>query len=194
MSIEQDYFEHLSNDPQWVAEPKYNGNHCLIHLLNGDVQFWDRHEKRLDFDSNPLYKEGRERIKNIIVKVYGDEDYFQFDSELRHNKVTGIQNKIVLWDNFIFGNLFLHTRPYWSRHANLDILNNLTSEEKEIVKPIEQFKDNFKYHYDRLIEESEEFEGLVLKKLSGKLNLGRKAGINSMWMFKVRKPSGRYRF
>lgn len=193
MNIEQDAFERFSNDPQWIAEPKYNGQRCEVHMLDGDVQFWDRHGKPLDFNSNPLYKEGRDKIKNVLRKIFGVKGYFNWDSELRHNKVIGVQNKIVMWDTFIHGNEFLNKKPYWARHAMVDVLRDLPNDEKMVVKCIEQFKDNFRYHYDRLIED-DEFEGLVLKNVNGKLNLGRNAGINSNWMFKVRKPSGRYRF
>ena len=159
------------------------------------MEFWDRHGKKLDFNSNPLYKEGRERIKKILVKLFGKIGYFLFDGELRHNKVTGIQCKLILWDCFIYAHNLLNKRPYWSRHAEVDIMMDL---DNTIVKSIEQFKDNFRQAYEDCISgkygDPKEFEGLVLKNLNGMLNLGRNDGINSNWMYKVRKPSGSYKF
>ena len=196
--IDQDIFEQMSNDPKYIAEPKYNGARCEVHLINGEVEFWDRHGKKLDFDSNPLYKDRREKIKKILVKLFGDIGYFLFDGELRHNKVTGIQGKLILWDCFIHNYDLLNRKPYWSRHAQVDIMVDLCSDEKDVVKCIQQFKDNFRQAYEDCISgkygDPDEFEGLVIKNVNGILNLGRNAGINSNWMYKVRKQTGRHRF
>jgi len=198
MHIEQEAFERMSEDPKWIAEPKYNGSRCEVHLFYGEVEFWDRHGKKLDFDSNPLYKEGRERIKAILVKLFGKIGYFLFDGELRHNKVTGVQCKLILWDCFILSHDLLNKKPYWYRHAQVDIMVDLSDSENRVVKCIEQFKDNFRQAFNDCISgkygDPKEFEGLVLKNVNGMLNLGRTDGINSNWMYKVRKETGSYRF
>ena len=205
--IDQDVFEKMSNDPKYIAEPKYNGARCEVHLLNGEVEFWDRHGKKLDFNSNPLYKEGREKIKEVLISRFGTIGYFQFDGELRHNKVTGIQCKLILWDNFVNVNELLNKIPYWARRDN--IINktisggvnagdtrSLSGDDTVIV--IMQFKDNFRQAYEDCISgkygDPDEFEGLVIKNVNGMLNLGRRDGINSNWMYKVRKQTGRHRF
>lgn len=192
MQIIQPEFEELSNDPKWIAEPKYNGARCLVHILDGKVEFWDRHGKRLDFDKNPLYKEGRDKIKKFLVRAFGKVGYFVFDGELRHNKVSGIQCKLVLWDCFIFNHELLNKKPYWSRRALIVI------EKNDSVILIAQYKDDFQKVYDDCISgvygDPEEFEGLVMKNVNGKLNLGRVSGSPSSWMFKVRKKTGRHRY
>lgn len=197
MHIEQKSFEDMSNSPQWIAEPKYNGSRCQVHIFDGEVSFWDRHGKKLDFDSNPLYKEQRDKIKKILIEAFGDIGYFLFDGELRHNKVTGIQGKLVLWDCFIYENELQNKKPYWARHALVCIDFRLLCDDGT-VSCIEQFKDNFKQTYEILLSGAkgnpDEFEGLVLKNVNGKMNLGRNAGINSNWMFKIRKQTGRHRF
>ena len=75
---------------------------------------------------------------------------------------------------------------------------DLCSDEKNVVKCIEQFKDNFKQAYDDCISgkygDPKEFEGLVIKNVNGMLNLSRTSGQNSNWMYKVRKQSGSYRY
>lgn len=196
--IDQAIFEEMSNDPKYIAELKYNGARCEVHLIEGEVEFWDRHGKPLDFNSNPLYKDKRERIKKILVKLYGNVGYFLFDGELRHNKVTGIQGKLILWDCFIKNHTLQNRKPYWSRHSEVDITIDLCNDEKRIVKIAQQFKDNFRQVYEDAISgvygDPDEFEGIVIKNVNGMLNLGRNAGINSNWMFKVRKQTGRHRF
>ena len=195
MSIEQDAFQQMSEDPKWIAEPKYNGARCLVHIFNGDVSFWDRHGKKLDFDSNPLYKKHRDKIKKILIEAFGDIGYFLFDGELRHNKVTGIQGKLILWDCFIYDHELQNKKPYWVRHALVCVDFKC---DDETVSCIEQYKDNFEAVYEMLISGAkghpDEFEGLVLKNVNGKLNLGTNSGLNSNWMFKIRKQTGRHRF
>ena len=136
-------------------------------------------------------------MKKILVEAFGDIGYFLFDGELRHNKVTGIQGKLVLWDCFIYDYELQNKKPYWSRHALVCIDFRLLCDD-ETVKCIEQYKENFKEVYEAYISgnygDPEEFEGLVLKNVNGKLNLGRNSGLNSNWMFKIRKQTGRHRF
>jgi len=205
--IDQDIFEQMSNDPKYIAEPKYNGARCEVHLMEGETEFWDRHGKKLDFDSNSLYKSKRDEIKKILRKAFGDQGYFQFDGELRHNKVTGIQGKLILWDNFINAYELLNRIPYWARRdkllsrtisggVNFGDTRSLSTDDTVIV--IQQFKDNFRQAYEDCVSgkygDPDEFEGLVIKNVNGMLNLGRRAGANSQWMYKVRKQTGRHRF
>ena len=72
-------------------------------------------------------------------------------------------------------------------------METLFAPEEEPVGIQTQYRSGFKKKFKEVISDSE-IEGLVLKNEKGKLELGRKTGIDSKWMFKVRKPSGRYRF
>jgi ATP-dependent DNA ligase len=49
LHIEQPLFESLSQDPNWVAEPKYNGSRLQLHYLDGAWQFWNRHGQPMDY-------------------------------------------------------------------------------------------------------------------------------------------------
>ena len=125
-----------------------------------------------------------------------------FDGELRHNKVTGIQGKLILWDDFIYNYELLNKIPYWARRDKLisRTVGNTESfsKDSDSVIVIQQFKDNFRQAYDDCISgkygDPDEFEGLVIKNVNGMLNLGRNSGANSQWMYKVRKQTGRHRF
>jgi len=196
MQIGQDVFTELSNDPQWIAEPKYNGSRCIVHIINGKVEFWDRHGKKLDFDTNALYTEGRNKIKKILINKFGKVGYFVFDGELRHNKVRGIQCKLVIWDCFIFNHEVLNKLPYWARRSNIE--EKMKVDSNDPVTLIRQWKNDFKTVYDEYVSgkwgDPDEFEGVVMKNVNGKLNLGRVSGSPSNWMYKIRKQTGRHRY
>jgi len=188
MVKEQPEFEEMSNDPNWIAELKYNGQRCCLHILDGKVEFWGRHGKKLKYNDNP----NKEMVKYLTKKF--PVGYFLFDAELRHNKTVGVRDKIVIWDVFIFRNEFLNKEQYWTRRAILKNRIGLAWDDTQnAVKLIEQYPHSFNQVYDRVIK-NDEIEGLVLKNLRGKLNISRTSASNSTWMWKVRKPSGRYKF
>lgn len=196
MQIDQDNFIEMSNSPKWIAEPKYNGSRCLVHIFNGKVEFWDRHGKKLDFETNPLYADGRNKMKRILVKAFGKVGYFLFDGELRHNKVKGIQCKLILWDCFIWMHELLNKLPYWARRSKIE--GKIKVDSNDPVTLIRQWKHHFKTVYDEYVSgkwgDPDEFEGVVIKNVNGKLNLGRVSGSPSNWMYKIRKQTGRHRF
>jgi ATP-dependent DNA ligase len=190
-------FQEMSDSPLYVAEPKYNGQRCEIHLLDGEIEFWDRHGKLLSYNSNSLYEDGRKEIKKELVRIFGSTGYFVLDSELRHNKVTGIQNKIVIYDIHVYKNEVLNKMVFGDRRALLESLG-FSIYNGDTVHLIYQYKDDFETHYNSFIAgnygDADEFEGLVMKRLDGKLKLGRASGTDSIWMFKVRKQTGRHRY
>jgi len=180
----------LSNDPQYVAEPKYNGCRLELHVIDGECQFWDRHGKRLQYDSKCV-ETIREAFKALFPK-----GYYLFDGELRNNKVTGIRNKIVLWDCFIWDGEFLGNVPYCLRRLKLSGFCSVDN--KLDICLIAQHNTNFKWWYNEYISGArgnpDEFEGLVMKDINGKLNLSRTKNNNSSWMYKIRKETGRHKF
>lgn len=176
-------FNQLSRDKNYICEYKFNGARCIIHVLNGKVEFWDRHGKHLSYNNNPN--------ENIIdfFKTNFSKGYYVFDCELRHNKVVDIKNKLAVFDCFIFNNELLKL-PYWGRRTL--IKDYFSDNMDDIIHLTNQFNKNFKNIFDSI--KSNELEGIVIKNLQGKLNLGRMSGQNSLWMFKVRNQTGRYRY
>ena len=198
--IESEAFERFSNDPDYVAEPKYNGSRCEVHILDGHVEFWDRHGKHLKYNSDPLHEKERNELKKALVTVFGKKGYFVLDGELRHNKVSGIQNKLVIYDIHIFENEVLNKLVFGSRRS---ILEQKFGEahgyfDKRILSLIHQYKTDFQKVFDDYVAgfygDPEEYEGIVIKNLNSKLKLGRASGTDSIWMFKVRKATGRHRY
>ena len=191
MNIEQESFEAMSRDPNWVAEKKYNGQRCPLWIIDGKVEFWGRHVKLLKYNDDP----DPEIVAYLKDKF--PKGVFLFDSELRHNKTVGVRHKLVIWDTFIFRDRLLNKEQYWTRRAileaRLDWFQSFLEATDNKVKLIQQYPDNFAALYRRVIKD-DEIEGLVLKNQHGMLNISRTAGQDSNWMYKVRKPSGRYAF
>lgn len=197
----------MSKDENWIAEPKYNGTRCVLTVINGDVSFWTRHGAQVKI----LNKDSVEYTKmvNEVKEALPDTGHFQFDSELRHHKVKGLSFQLVIWDCFIYNDLFLNRLEYDERRAlvlkhfyfpeNTDKVINL-NRYKRRVQVIEQFKTDFRKVFDefvsgkRMLGNIDEFEGLVMKNRKSKLSLGRKTNPNSTWMFKIRIETGRHKF
>ncbi len=184
MNIEQESFERMSNDDNWVAEKKYNGQRCCLWIIDGKVEFWGRHGKLLKYNDYP-----HPEIVEYLIKKF-PKGVFLFDSELRHNKTVGVRDKLVIWDVFIFRDELLNKLQYWSRRA---VIVTRLDDNNDRVSLIKQYKTGFRSLYDAVIAD-DEIEGLVIKNMHGKLNIGRASASDSNWMFKVRKPSGRYAF
>ena len=146
----------------------------------------------------------REQIKTSVP----NKGHFQFEGELRHSKVTGIQYKLVLWDCLIYNDEYLNRLTYDERRelvlkhfqSSSDASDKVISlsEYRKRVKVIEQFESDFRTIFDefacgdRTLGDVGEFEGLVMKNRKGKLALGRKTNPDSRWMFKIRIETGRH--
>lgn len=205
---DQPLVEELSNDPLYIAEPKYNGTRCTLVVLNGDIDFWTRHNhpvKNLK-RSGSEYDEIIQEIKSAVPS----KGHFQFEGELRHSKVTGIQYKLVLWDCIIYNDEYLNKIGYDERRElvkkhfqTLPVAPGRVvklSDYRKRVTVIEQFLGDFRAIFNeyasgqRTLGELAEFEGLVIKHRNGKLALGRKSNPDSRWMFKIRIETGRHKF
>lgn len=179
--------------PEWLAEPKYKGSRLQLHIIDGKPLFYSRHGSPLVYNKDPdktIVGELREKFP---------VGYYLFDGELRHNKVIGIRNKIVLWDCFIYKNELLNNMAYNNRMKFVDCNFTKTGTISSINRYLNCYSNEyFKLVYNDYISgkygNSTEFEGLVLKKLDGMLNLGSTRGIDSRWMFKIRKPSNSYKY
>ena len=181
--IDQPMFEELSRKANWIGEKKYNGSRLELHYINNDFQFWNRHNEKLCYEPDDEVREALDEFKTELPN-----GYCLFDGELRHNKTKGVRQKIILWDTFIWNHELL-TKPYWYRRGLLDTLE---IEGEPLGRP-ETFKDNFLEVFKDVITDPE-IEGLVMKNIRGNLKLGRTSASPSGWMYKVRKPSGRYQF
>ena len=187
MHVEQPLFEALSTNPKWIAEPKYNGKRLqLHHLPDGTWQFWNRHEQRMSYTSSAELMADLEGL-NL-------SGYWLFDGELRDGKVKGIRHRIALYDVIIAaGDLLLGT-TFGDRRGILETLFHYCGPHTgDLLDLAPQYEGNFRQVFDGFLADPE-IEGLVIKNLNGKLNLGRTRAADSSWQWKVRKASNVVRF
>ncbi len=187
LNIAQDFFKRINAARDlWVAEKKYNGTRLQLHYIgNNNFQFWDRHGNKIRFIPNAELQNELDKLKPYLT------GYCLFDGEFRHHKTKGIDNKIMLFDIFILNNELLLNKPFYERRNILEKMG--LKIEGEPLGLTKQYKEDF-YTLFQQVTAEEEIEGLVLKKLSGTLKLGRKSGEDSTWMYKVRKASKKYKF
>jgi ATP-dependent DNA ligase len=184
--LDQPLFKELDADPRWIAEPKYNGTRLQLHRLpDGTWLFYGRH-------GDPLVYHPNQEVK-AALSALPLKGYWLFDGELRHNKTTGIQHRIALYDCFIASGNLLVGIPFIERRDTLEILFHYSNVESIALDLAPQYSGKFRDTFNHLTQD-EEIEGLVLKNTTGVLDLGRSRAVNSGWMVKVRKPTGRWRF
>ena len=210
---DQPLVDDFSEDDDYVAEPKYNGARCILVILNGEVSFWNRHGKPMK-TINKTDERYIELVKEVKSSV-PNTGHYQFEGEFRHNKVIGLQYKLVLWDCLIYADEYLNKPIYDDRREivlkhfgkvpglyNGKVISLF--EYRKHITVIQQFKKDFKKLYSEFMSGkrklndgenwADEFEGLVFKNRNGKLALGRKTNPDSRWMFKIRKETGRHKF
>ena len=171
----QALLDQLSANPDWVAEPKYNGSRLQLYYLDGDWQFWNRHGRPMAYIPSPEVLTALNALQLTGL--------WHFDGELRHHKVKGVSHQIVFYDLFIADDdpLILPdfgTRRFW--------LENLLGE--RLSAPLSlapQYPDNFQQAFQSL-RQDKEMEGVVLKNLRGERQLCPYCGTPSHWMWKVK--------
>ena len=179
---EQTLFETCNQSSDWVAEKKYNGGRLQLHYIDSKFQFWNRHGALFNFQPN---EEMQSALASLKLK-----GYCLFDGELRNNKVIGVRQKAVLFDVHIWDGEILRI-PFIQRRKILESLG--LKIEGEPLGIVQQYKTSFDKLFEEVIKD-EEIEGLVLKSLNGQLKIDRKAGQDSSWMLKIRRPCKNYRF
>lgn len=187
ISVNQGLFHELSNDPNYFAEPKYNGTRLQLHrLTSGDWLFYGRHGELL------AYQPSTEVVKALNQLPL--KGYWLFDGELRHGKTAGVMHRIILFDVFVASGFLLLGIPFKERRGTLEIIFHYADLDSGYhLDMAPQYESNFDTLFNNLTTE-DEIEGLVIKDQRGILNLGRTSAQDSTWLFKVRKPTGRWRF
>lgn len=180
----QPLFQRLDDDKDVIAELKLNGTRLLLHrFADGHYEFWNRHHQQLKYHPSDILVE---HLNKLNWK--GD---CQIDGELMHFKTINVKHTIVLFDVFIWDGKFLSTETLRERKHILDGL--FTGHVFSDLKPSELFLHHFQRLYDEYTVRPE-VEGLVMKRLSSKLQVGFSDSPVVAWMWKVRKPTKNYRF
>jgi hypothetical protein len=185
----------LLDDGTYIAQPKLNGSLMMLYTDDKDVITMNRHKE----PSFPKIK------KEELLSLHRGNDWMVLCGELmnkaqRDENGKKWNNKFVVFDVLVYDGSYLLKTTYKERQ---DLLNNIygkTYTEKPMLKRIsdncfmvESIDKGFKKTYDKLTKH-EMYEGLVLKKVLGKLERGTNRNNNTLSQIKCRKQTKNYSF
>ncbi len=158
--VEEDEFERLLDDPNWAAQPKFDGVRFMLGRKDGKVYALNRKGKSVSVPTNIA-------VAALTVDTDGD---FLIDGEL-------VGELLYAFDVLELEGKCRRELPVETRHALLSEF----SHKSICVAPLAQgiYK---RYLYEALKKEGG--EGVVFKKLGAKYNVGRPASGGNYLKFK----------
>jgi ATP-dependent DNA ligase len=172
---ETEQFRALCRDPRWVAELKKNGFRLKVVKDGGRVEFWNRHKKRIAED-----------LSEFAPTLAALPDGTVLDAELMTGRrIKGQGRFIYFFDVEAVGGKALWGSVLADRRRILERPGFIPAHAKVAILPqVQVGKDEFY----RVALNDPENEGIVLKRLDGKLlpNL-RTNPENPLWV-KVKRP------
>lgn len=188
---------------EYVAQPKYNGTCCVLFINESQIMVMNRHKGLISSDYSQIDLKGLHRGKGWMVlcgeflnKNKKGEDGIPFNL------------KFVIWDILVYENNYLLGTSFVER---MNLLEELyPSVKMRVGDKFESFihlcftshkncykapyyTGNFKILYQSIVK-TDLYEGLVLKRKAGKLQLGLNEKNNNDWQIKCRKPTKNYDF
>lgn len=176
----------------FLAQPKLNGSSCVAIINNGKVRFYNRHKEtfaKFNFSGEELLQNLKVTGLTILCGEYLNKS---------QNDEKGDTNfRYVLFDILSYDGTSLVNQTVQQRQ---DLLRSIF-EIKEYNNWIDRISNNlfivknFETDFEKLWNEITPYavyEGLVLKKKSGKLRPGTTKNNNTDWSIKCRKPTKNY--
>ena len=187
-------------DGRWMAQLKLNGTRNLIFVSpEGDVEFWNRHnEKHRAWIPTPT-------IIEAVRRQFACGKWVVLDSELLHSKHPDVKNTIYLFGALVLDSSYLVGESYESSYDRLAIVcGNPTT----LVDGYGGFVSDLggglwlarMIEHDRwdeawaVAQNTPIVEGVVLKRVKAKLEMGCSADNNGSWMIRCRKPTKNFQF
>lgn len=190
---ELQYFENQG----LLSQPKINGSNTLLFLNKEQLIVMNRHGQRLTgFSIN---------IDEILSLYKGTGGWMVLNAEYLNKSQTDetgrvFNHKLVIFDilvydgNYLVGSTFenrvkLLDELYGNKECNKEYLYNIS----ENVYRVKTYTENFENLFNNLIKIGM-YEGLVFKRMSGKLEMGLRELNTSSSQFKIRKPTRNYKY
>lgn len=179
-----------------IAQPKLNGSNAVIFMNGKDVLFYNRHNQRMT---------NVQLGKDELLKLYSGEGWMVINGEYL-NKSKSDENgqvfnhKLVIFDILVHNGTYLLGTSFQDRVNLLDNLFGKKDSEKtylhyvtENIYRVKSYTSNFKEMFEELIK-IDMVEGLVMKRKSGKLEIGNTENNNTKSQIKFRKATKNYKF
>lgn len=190
---ELQYFENSG----LIGQPKINGSNTSIYTNGQSVIVMNRHGQRLTgFSIN---------TDEILSLYKGTGGWMVLNAEYLNKSQTDetgrvFNHKLVIFDILVYDSNYLVGSTFESRVKLLDELYGNKECDKEYLYNISEnvyrvktYTENFENLFNNLIKIGM-YEGLVFKRMSGKLEMGLRELNTSSSQFKIRKPTRNYKY
>jgi ATP-dependent DNA ligase len=170
----------LDQDPDWIAEIKYNGWRLLI-FIEDDIRLFNRYNKEIQINKS-IFRQHFEHIPPGTI----------FDGELVHFRSTDIKNTIVIWDTPFYNGQDIRKKPLSDRKIYLDHFKvaprTIKANSNVKVYRSQIFKSgNFRRLYVNTVDKKNNLEeGIVIKKLSSVYDFSFTRGIETKYWIKIK--------
>lgn len=189
----------------WIAQPKFNGS-CSILFINGrkEYKIYNRTAEELTLQK-PINYTDLNDCDNKYMVLCGE----YLNKNKRGEDGKPFNHKFIIWDILVWKGEYLIGSAFEDRliilyklfgnsrghvtAGGIIMFNHLHTTNVENVFMAPAYSNGFKQLYDELVH-TDLYEGLVLKKAAGKLELGFREKNNSGWQIKVRKGTKNYSF
>jgi hypothetical protein len=192
-SIDLDFWDNGS----LVAQPKLNGSNTTIYTNGVKHIAMNRHGQRLT---------NFQLTDNEIKDIYrGNGEWMVINGEYMNKSKSDENNKVfnhkfVIFDILTFDGEYLVGDTFEQRIQLLDKLYGQVDSEKdylyrisENVYRVKSYYNSFKPLFDKLTP-IDMIEGLVMKRMNAKLELGTSENNNTKSQLKSRKPTKNYKY
>jgi hypothetical protein len=189
---ELQYFENQG----LLAQPKINGSNTVLFLNKEQLIVMNRHGQRLTgFSINT----------DEILSLYKGTGWMVLNAEYLNKSQTDetgrvFNHKLVIFDILVYDSNYLVGSTFESRVKLLDELYENKECDKEYLYNISEnvyrvktYTENFENLFNNLIKIGM-YEGLVFKRMSGKLEMGLRELNTSSSQFKIRKGTKSYKY
>ena len=180
-----------------IAQPKLNGSNCVIFTNGEKTIVMNRHNQRLtNFNISD----------NEIKDIYRGEGWMILNGEYMNKSKSDENNqvfnhKFVIFDILSYNGEYLVGKTFEERIKLLDELYGQVDSEKEYlfkvtenVYRVKSYQNGFKELFDRLTQNNQLMEGLVLKRKAARLELGTSENNNTKSQIKCRVATKNYKY
>lgn len=181
-----------------LAQPKLNGSNCLIFTNGVKSVVMNRHNQRLT-----NFRLTDDEVKSIYR---GNGGWTVLNGEyMNKNKSDetrqSFNHKFVIFDILAIDGEYMVGKTFEERVQLLDSLYGQVDSEKEYlykitdnVYRVKSYDVDFKNIFDKLTQNNQLMEGLVLKRKSARLELGTSENNNTRSQIKCRVTTKNYKY
>jgi len=181
-----------------IAQPKLNGSNCVIFTNGVKIITMNRHNQRLtnfrlsDEEVKGLYRgNGEWTVINgeYMNKSKMDERGLVFNHKFVIFDILALDGDYMVGQTFE-NRIILLDELYGKKECEKDYLYNIS----ENIYRVKSYDSQFKNLFDRLTNNNQLIEGLVMKRKNAKLEIGTSESNNIKSQLKCRKSTKNYKY